>query len=245
MALPIIAWDQAYNRNGDGKLPRAVMNVIRTYMNNHTLAGWVSQETLARDIGLDESNVRRQIKKNTEAGWIAVTKRGRAGRASEYRLTYPQPGANARLNVGDEQSPTVQIRTVTGRGSNQAQMPGYTPQPGADARLLPGADARPTTRGTSPQEKFPIAVGGRTEAPSNGADTRGRGGPTHEAACDEAAEVEHRPVGLQPPTATGSRFDDPFAREPAWLAGSRAREERGSPSLQPAAAGGPPDSPWD
>jgi hypothetical protein len=213
----ILKWDQAYNRNGDGKLPRAVMNVIRTYMNNHTLAGWVSQETLARDTGLDESNVRRQIKKNTDAGWIVVTKRGRAGRASEYRLAYPQPGADARLNVGDDESPTVQIRTVTGGGSNRAQMPGYTPQPGADARLLPGADARPTSPPTSPQEKLV------TETPTG------------------SQSVE----GSEPATATGSPSDDPFASEPTWRAESAAREERAARYLEPATAGGPPASPWD
>ncbi|BBZ27865.1 hypothetical protein MMAD_21600 [Mycolicibacterium madagascariense] len=145
----IIRWDQAYNRNGNPKLPRAVVNAIRTYVDNDTLAGWVSQETLAQDTGLDESNVRRQLRKNEDVGWL-VSKRGRAGRASEYRLTYPQPGADARLDT----TPTVQIRTVRDQDPNRAQMPGYTPQPCTDARLLPGADARPTTPRTSPQEKF-------------------------------------------------------------------------------------------
>jgi hypothetical protein len=199
--LEILRWDQAYNRNGDGKLPRAVVNVIRTYMNNHTLAGWVSQGTLARDTGLDESNVRRQIRKNADAGWLVVTKRGRAGRASEYRLTYPQPGADARLNTDDADTATVQIRTVRHPGPNRAQMPGYSLQPGADARLLPGADARPTASGTSPQEKFHVAVEG-SEAPNNGADGRGRGGPS-------------LGVAFQPATASRPApwSDDPFADE--------------------------------
>ena len=186
----ILRWDQAYNRNGDGKLPRAVVNVIRTYMDNDSLAGWVSQETLARDTGLDESNVRRQIRKNAEAGWLVVTKRGRAGRASEYRLTYPQPGEYARLES-----------TV----SNQANMPGYTPQPGEYARLQPGEYARPTSPRASPQEKLfirdpfeadplgqPLSVEGMTEA-TEVADGRGRGGPSfmsEPASAGSSAEPE-------------------------------------------------------
>ena len=89
--LPILLWDQAYNRNGDAKLPRAVVNVIRTYMDNHTLDGWVSQETLAEATGMQVRGVRKQIAANVEAGWLEVVKQGCAGRASIYRLTYPKP----------------------------------------------------------------------------------------------------------------------------------------------------------
>lgn len=152
----ILRWDQAYNRNRDAKLPRAVVNAIRTYMDNDELTGWVSQATLARDTGLDESNVRRQIRKNVDAGWLIVTKRGRTGRASRYQLTYAQPGADARLVP----PLTAQIRTVSGPASNRAQTPGYAPQPGADARSIPGADARPTSPGTSPQGKFLGVISG-------------------------------------------------------------------------------------
>lgn len=138
-APAIIRWDQAYNRNGDGKLPRAVVNVIRTYMNNHTLAGWVSQETLSRNTGLDERTVRRQIEKNVKVGWLTVTKRGRTGQASEYQLTYPRPDTDVRLGTAD---------------SNRTQMSGYTQLPDTDVRLEPDTDVRPTTPRTSPQEKF-------------------------------------------------------------------------------------------
>jgi hypothetical protein len=87
----IIRWDQAYNRNGDAPLPREVVNVIRTYMNNHTLEGWVKAETLADHTGLKVRQVRRQIAANVAAGWLEITASGNSsGLANSYRLTYPK-----------------------------------------------------------------------------------------------------------------------------------------------------------
>lgn len=87
----IIDWDLAYTRNGDGKLPRAVVHAIRTYMGNNSLTGWVKEETLARDTGLSVRQVRRQIKANVEAGWLEITQQGNSsGLANSYRLTYPK-----------------------------------------------------------------------------------------------------------------------------------------------------------
>lgn len=217
----ILRWDQAYNRNGESKLPRAVLNVIRTYMNNHTLTGWVSQETLARDTGLDESNVRRQIRKNEDAGWLVVTKRGRSGRASEYRLAYPQPGEYARLSGDGDEGSTGRIRPVTTQGepgSNRANMPGYTPQPGADARLLSGADARPTSPSTSPQEKCFIEGQNETGTDSRSPDagSRATGGVAPSRGLSDPWS----------PDAAIASGDDPFASEPAWRAEHRARESK-------------------
>jgi hypothetical protein len=88
---PILDWDQAYNRNGDPDLPRAVVNAIRTHMNNHTLTGWVKQETLSDYTGLSVRQVRRQIDANVKAGWLEVVKLGNSsGLASSYRLAYPK-----------------------------------------------------------------------------------------------------------------------------------------------------------
>lgn len=88
--LPIIAWDQAYNRNGVKNLPREVVNVIRTYVNNTTLEGWVTQDTLMADTGLSLRQVQRQIKQNEDAGWLKRVERGNsAGWANRYRLTTP------------------------------------------------------------------------------------------------------------------------------------------------------------
>jgi hypothetical protein len=89
--LPIILWDQAYNRNGDSKLPRTVMNAIRTYMDNRTLEGWVRAQTLAEDTGLQERAVWKQIAANVKAGWLQVVKSGNSsGLANRYRLTIPE-----------------------------------------------------------------------------------------------------------------------------------------------------------
>ncbi len=86
----IIRWDQAYNRNGDPKLPRAVVNAIRTHMDNHTLTGWVKATTLADYTGLKERAVRTQIAVNVKAGWLEVVESGNSsGKANTYRLTYP------------------------------------------------------------------------------------------------------------------------------------------------------------
>lgn len=90
MGVPaIIRWDQAYNRNGDSKLPRAAVNAIRTYMNNDTLTGWVKAETLAGDIGMTVRGVRKQIAANVAAGWLEIAESGNSSKATVYRLTYP------------------------------------------------------------------------------------------------------------------------------------------------------------
>lgn len=89
-APAIIRWDQAYNRNGESKLPRAVVNAIRTHVDNHTLTGWVKAKTLADYTGLQERAVRAQISTNVKAGWLEVVESGNSsGKANIYRLTYP------------------------------------------------------------------------------------------------------------------------------------------------------------
>lgn len=139
MTIPILLWDQAYNRNGDAKLPRAVVNVIRTYMDNHTLAGWVSQETLARDTGMTVRGVRKQIDANVRAGWLEVVRRGCTGKSSDYRLTYPTIGTTVPVAEGDD------YRNHSS-GSELLGEPQF--------RLLPEPQFPPTTPRTSPQEKF-------------------------------------------------------------------------------------------
>lgn len=226
---PILVWDQAYNRSGDAKLPRAVVNAIRTYMDNDSLTGWVSQETLARDTGLDESNVRRQIKKNVAAGWLVVTKRGRAGRASEYRLTYRQPGADARLDTETDQALTAQICTVTDEGSNRAQTPGYSSQPGEYARLLPGADAHPTSPGLLLKEKS-YGEGTKVPDPFGGSDDRSNRSEAEIASPTQPgtnARLEDRdgrpPAAVWPVHPAAGDSDDPFASGPVP---QPARQER-------------------
>ena len=94
----IIRWDQAYNRNGDRKLQRTVVNAIRTYMDNNTLTGWVKAETLVRDTGIKERTVREQIAANIAAGWLEVVESGNSsGRANTYLLTYPNHAPQRRV----------------------------------------------------------------------------------------------------------------------------------------------------
>ena len=89
---PIILWDQAYNRSGE-KIQRAVVNAIRTHVDNTTLAGFVGRETLARYTGLTIKQVDRQIAANVAAGWLEIVRPGGRNqsirRANDYQLTYP------------------------------------------------------------------------------------------------------------------------------------------------------------
>ena len=109
----IIRWDQAYNRSGDDKLPRAVVNVLRTYMDNDDLDGWVKRETLMRDTGLSERQVDRHIAANVKAGWLAITSRGHSGgKSNDYRLTYPKADISVTETQTDLSMQTDIVRVV-------------------------------------------------------------------------------------------------------------------------------------
>ena len=206
----IIEWDQAYNRNGDPKLPRAVVNVIRTYMDNDTVSGWVSQETLMENTGLSESQVRRQIKANVETGWLEVVKRGCVGKATDYRLTYPEPVTDDRLLDAAGETNTGHIRPVSDAHQpdhNRSRMTGLSPKPGMNDRFKPVMDDTPTSPRTSPQEKFfnrdPFE--GTEQAVPEG---RGRGGPSLEEAASESAAEHTDPFGSGAEPATGTEAPD-------------------------------------
>lgn len=145
MSVPeILRWDQAYNRSGDGKLPRAVVNVIRTYMDNDSLTGWVSLETLTADTGLSRSQVQRQIKANTEAGWLEIVKPGYGNRAPVYRLTYRESRISAPIQPDeDKQESRIYARISGANDENDAYMR-------QESRIYD----TPTSPRTSPQEKF-------------------------------------------------------------------------------------------
>src|SRR6476660_7436014 len=132
----IILWDHAYTRNGDGRLPRAVVHAIRTYKDNHTLEGWVKRETLMRDTGLSERQVDRHIAANVKAGWLEITSPGHSGgKSNDYRLTYPKADGSV-----------TEIQTdMSGKGRQTCPVK-------ADVYVCP---TTPTTSPrTSPQEKF-------------------------------------------------------------------------------------------
>lgn len=139
MTLPIIEWDQAYNRNGDPKLPRAVVNVIRTYMDNRTLTGWVGAEKLAQATGLTERGVRKQLAANVAAGWLEITEQGRFGKVNSYRLTYPHEEPQFLM---EDRKPHEEPQFLIGT----------TVPPHEELQFTP------TTPRTSPQEKFDIGT---------------------------------------------------------------------------------------
>lgn len=214
--LEIIRWDQTYNRSGDRKLQRAVVNAIRTYMNNHTLTGWVKAETLMQDTGLSERTVREQIAANVAAGWLQVVKSGNSsGRANTYRLTYPDHAVRRMVPVGEEIDHAVH-RMVDGE-------PCGTPQ-GNHA-----VHRTPTTPRTSPQEKFSI---GTTPEENHAAHRRvpdtdpwgsvGVLSPATERTTTESNHAVHRmvpdgapqrTVPAEPAGSDSCRLD-PFCRKP-------------------------------
>lgn len=113
----IIRWDQSYNRNGNRELPRDVVNVIRIYMDNHNLQGWVKQETLAKATGLSLRTVKRQIAQNIAAGWLKIAERGNSsGWSNSYELTYPEMVSDMTPNGDTDGTPTT-LRTSPKRSS--------------------------------------------------------------------------------------------------------------------------------
>lgn len=147
----IIRWDQAYNRSG-ARVPRDVVNVIRTYMNNTTLAGFVRQETLATATGLSIRQVRRQITSNVEAGWLEVTERGNSsGLASSYRLTYPKADTNVPLPNADTDVRLEPMRTrMCGRGGHICPEKADIDVPPTSPTTSPGTSPKRSSRETYP-----------------------------------------------------------------------------------------------
>ena len=205
----ILRWDRAYNRNGDRQLQRAVVNAIRTYMNNNTLTGWVKAETLMKDTGLKERTVREQIAANVAAGWLEVVESGNSsGKANTYRLTYPKGALHRTLA-----SPTDHAvqRMVNGEPCGTAQ--------GNHA-----VHRTPTSSRTSPQEKFSRG----TSPEENHAPQRtvpdpwgseGVIGPASETTTESNHAVHRRvPNGAPERTVASSEFSkcrvDPFCEKP-------------------------------
>lgn len=194
-ALPILDWDQAYNRSGDGKLPRTVVNALRTYMDNETLTGWVKAETLAEDTGLKIRAVREQISKNVAAGWLEIAERGNSsGRANVYQLTYPGEKGAADCTIGSTQQRVQQNAPLTGNGAAERTE--------GCSRVHPkgASDCSPTTPRTSPrtspQEKFlerttPQTV--QSGAPFGAPAITASGGSAMEAEPDTAEGPEKAP----------------------------------------------------
>ncbi len=215
--LPIIVWDQAYNRTptrtADGKLlPRTVMNAIRTYMNNTTLTGWVKQETLAEATGLDLRTVKRHIAANVQAGWLKVTERGNSGgRANAYELTFPQK----RTRMSPSLAQVTQMSSERGH-----------------VRPLNGdADVTPTTDRTTPKSSslttikegdtdVPLSGEGSKESPETASDVSASSTVTADDGTEQGPATDvSQPVTAEGSAATGDAYPvaadwDPFSSSP-------------------------------
>lgn len=122
-AYPKTLWDQAYNRGGV-KLPKAVLNALRTWANPHTLECHATIEELAEWTGLSPSACWRQLNANEAAGWVEVVHQGHSGgKANVYRLR--NPGENATVSqVGEDANCGVYAMN---RGENATETVAKTP----------------------------------------------------------------------------------------------------------------------
>ncbi len=188
----ILVWDQAYNRNGDPKLARTVVNVIRTYMDNHTLTGFVKAETLAEATGLTIRAVRKQIAANVAAGWLEIVEKGHSGRkANVYRLTDPK---------GESQF------TI---GTGKAFKGGTTVHPEGEPQFTPTSPRTSPKRSSSPTEGEP-----KFTLPGTGLKGPGRGIdlspiPTTESKGEPEFTIAKEQQFLVPPVEGDP--NDPFS----------------------------------
>ncbi|MGY4869787.1 helix-turn-helix domain-containing protein [Mycolicibacterium elephantis] len=243
-----------------------VLVLLANYADGKTgKRAYPSATTLAKQMGKSDKTVRRALAALVAKGRLIKTER--PGATAEYqlvtldtqmsRVTDEHPGhsdVQGPAGTLDKSAPTLDTAMSTHPGhpdvhrSDQLTDPDNRSGSGSDqfrAEDIPNGDVQPgEDQDETGHESRSLAVGGRTEAPGNGASGQGRQGPSLKETAESSA-AEHRPVGLQPPTAIGSPFDDPFGNEPAWLAESRAREERDVRCQEPATAGGPPASAWD
>lgn len=150
-APAIIGWDQAYNRNGDAQLPRAVVNVIRTYVDNDTLTGWVKAETLAEATGLQVRGVRKQIAANVKAGWLVVVESGNSsGKANTYRLTYPKGVLQDTVAQVDDPQRVSHRTPLTPQGCPTGPVKGVLQDTPTTPRTSPQREVLLSSRGEDP-----------------------------------------------------------------------------------------------
>ncbi|WP_241472270.1 hypothetical protein [Mycolicibacterium neoaurum] len=240
MSTPeILLWDQAYNRCGDAKLPRAVVNVIRTYMNTNTLTGWVKAETLAEATGMQIRGVRKQIAANVAAGWLEVTESGNSsGKANTYRLTYPKGVQQDTIAAGDTPSKGVPQDTVTDPTKG-------VPQDTIDTEGCPIGPGKgvpqdtPTSPRTSPKRSS-LREGTKVPDPFGGSDDRSNRSEADTTSESKGVPQDTVPSVRQPakPRQAASASDDPFANQPA------RPTARHRPTLPVAAPHNPRDDPF-
>lgn len=191
-------------------------------------------KVLMAETGYGKTAVSEALTALQERGWITQTRKGSgtSGKTSVYELIPDAPSSTAGANQPTEVGPVE--RTSWSAGADTVVPLERTP---TDPDNRSGSDP---SRSDQKEVRYP--PNHLEDQVETGLESRSLAVEGSEA-TEEVAD-EHRPAGLQPPTATGSRHDDPFASEPAWLAEAAAREERAT-RLQPATAGGATASPWD
>lgn len=245
----------------DGKLSYLARSVAM-YVWSHTEKWQQSASAVAEALGMDRGSVAKGLAELQEHRWMVREVHqtvGPSGKPRTVREIWHLQMSNRRFSnerVRELSAPS----DVRATPAPSDQTCGPHPHGGADDTSTGGVDDTRTIeiddrdasaemhRSNARTDQDETGLGSRSlavegsEAP-RGADGRGSGSPSQEAASSAA---EYRPDGLQPATATGSPFDGPFASEPARRAESAAREERAARYLEPATAATPwpPDDPW-
>lgn len=159
----IFLWNKLYFRNGDSKLPRAVVGAMMTLADKDTFEFWVSRATLGKYTGLSIKQVDRQIAANIKSGWLVRLERGSnlTERANRYKLTVPEMDSSVeadsegtgqmrpddRTDVSDKLDicvPLTTDRTTLKSSSNTSNNANTSNRGGAEStayRWIPKADA--------------------------------------------------------------------------------------------------------
>ncbi|ORB67683.1 hypothetical protein BST47_04180 [Mycolicibacterium tusciae] len=224
---------------------------VAMYIWSHDERYQQSARDVAEALGMSRNTVAKALEALQERGWFVrerITANAEVWHLQMTNRPFTPDEVSKLSGVAQEMShlPSTGSGSAPPTGSPDEPPTGSGNEPhSSEIRSAPEvhdwSSAR-TDQDETGSEGRSLAVDG-SEATEGVADGRGQDGPSREAASDDEA-AEHRPAGLQSPTATGSRNADPWAEPPAWVAESRDREER-SARLQPATAGGPPVSPWD
>lgn len=132
----VFEWSKAYFRSGDHAETTPTMAALMTYADFSDLTCYPSQQTLARATGLSVDTVRRHIRTNVKAGWLAIVEPGSSYKsATKYRLTTPSTGAGRSVPAPrtDAARPLAPMQST----------------PSTDARSTPSTGAALTTHVTS------------------------------------------------------------------------------------------------
>lgn len=231
-----LTWLKRTNRHG---FTGAEFRVLIAIFNHSGADGTNSHpglKLLMAETGYGRTAVSEALTALQERGWITQTRKGSgtSGKTSVYELVPDAPSSTA----GAVQPETVGSAAGADQPRRLVRWSGPSWSAGADS-VVP-LERTPTDPGSDPSRSDQ----GEVRYSPNHLEDQDETGLESRSLAVEGREPEGL-VGLQPPIANGSMFDDPWASEPAWLAESAAREERAARYLQPATAGGSTADPWD